>query len=59
VGKIGQKLPQNTPQSGERRAGFTHNDPFEDTESCARAGTAASAASFTHNDPFEDTERTA
>ena len=42
------------------KVGFTHNDPFEDTESdrwllprfrvCSR---------FTHNDPFEDTESTA
>ena len=36
---------------------FTHNDPFEDTESIWLAYTAPVAACFTHNDPFEDTER--
>jgi len=36
---------------------FTHVDPFEDTESCARHDIEGfSRAGFTHVDPFEDTE---
>ena len=37
--------------------GFTHVDPFEDTESSSRPGPATRALRFTHVDPFEDTER--
>jgi len=36
--------------------GFTHNDPFEDTESMGINQIMAAPPSFTHNDPFEDTE---
>jgi len=37
-------------------SGFTHVDPFEDTERSPRAHLLASVLSFTHVDPFEDTE---
>jgi len=41
-----------------RRGGFTHVDPFEDTESARRqANRVHVLAGFTHVDPFEDTER--
>jgi len=37
--------------------GFTHVDPFEDTERCRSRLTSRHARiCFTHVDPFEDTE---
>ncbi len=36
--------------------GFTHVDPFEDTESDHQRRLALGAQRFTHVDPFEDTE---
>jgi len=37
--------------------GFTHNDPFEDTERRHAQRLGHLSVGFTHNDPFEDTER--
>ena len=37
--------------------GFTHVDPFEDTERHLQEQMRAMANGFTHVDPFEDTER--
>mgnify|MGYP000995357923 CR=1 FL=1 len=36
--------------------GFTHVDPFEDTESHNMLNAPSALISFTHVDPFEDTE---
>jgi len=39
-------------------SGFTHVDPFEDTESGNFMAVGSDGvSSFTHVDPFEDTER--
>ncbi len=38
-------------------SGFTHVDPFEDTESSVNLRAASALRCFTHVDPFEDTER--
>ncbi len=48
-------MPEPEPVAPE--PGFTHVDPFEDTESPAARRVARSAGGFTHVDPFEDTER--
>ncbi len=37
--------------------GFTHVDPFEDTERYYPSRSVVGISSFTHVDPFEDTER--
>ena len=37
-------------------SGFTHSDPFEDTESQLLAPPTTPLWCFTHSDPFEDTE---
>ena len=44
---------------GSFQPGFTHVDPFEDTESSSPDVYEINLASFTHVDPFEDTERLA
>ena len=36
--------------------GFTHHDPFEDTESGDHQPPGRFVVCFTHHDPFEDTE---
>ena len=43
--------------SSSASTSFTHNDPFEDTESVLLSVVRARLLRFTHNDPFEDTER--
>jgi len=42
---------------GQTTRSFTHNDPFEDTESDGKTWCWIMMLRFTHNDPFEDTER--
>ena len=50
------KVDSSYGGAGLANIGFTHVDPFEDTESAYTGGTPVHKFSFTHVDPFEDTE---